>query len=418
MSQLNLFAPTADDAAIWLPNRDAALHRLAAFASTAGTAYARTRNFDFGPQQRRNVSCLSPWIRHRVIDEREVLKRALKQHSQNASEKFIQEVFWRGYFKGNLEQHPNVWRNFCHDLASLNSDLNGSNTDLQNRFASAIEGRTGILCFDAWAQELISTNYLHNHARMWFASIWIFTLRLPWQLGAGFFLTHLLDGDPASNTLSWRWVAGLHTKGKTYLARADNISRFTDGRYFPSGQLALQAPPLEEVCLPQRVSLPDEPDMPTGQRFGLLITEEDCLTETLPLAGAPSAIAVLPARRKTGPVELSQSVVSFRQHLLRDSVQRAQHHFKLQAAVLDDEDAANDLVRWALENQLDAIVTARPAVGETATFLQQAAYGFGAAGIGIHKLQRAYDRLVWPHTNAGFFKLRKKIPAVLKALSI
>jgi deoxyribodipyrimidine photo-lyase len=78
--------------------------------------------------------------------------------------------------------------------------------------------------FDDWAQELVATGYLHNHARMWFASIWIFTLRLPWELGADFFLRHLIDGDPASNTLSWRWVGGLHTPGKTYLATADNIA--------------------------------------------------------------------------------------------------------------------------------------------------------------------------------------------------
>ena len=163
MSQLNLFATKTDDAATWLPNRNAALERLAAFAASAGTAYARSRNFDLGPHQRHNVSCLSPWIRHRALDEREVLARVLERHSQNASEKFVQEVFWRGYFKGNLEQHPNVWRNFCRDLESLNPDLNGSKTELQDRYATAIEGRTGIACFDAWAQELVSTNYLHNH---------------------------------------------------------------------------------------------------------------------------------------------------------------------------------------------------------------------------------------------------------------
>ena len=71
---------------------------------------------------------------------------------------------------------------------------------------------------------------MHNHARLWFASIWIFTLKLPWELGAAFFLEHLHDGDPASNTLSWRWVAGLHTKGKNYVASADNIEKFTDGK--------------------------------------------------------------------------------------------------------------------------------------------------------------------------------------------
>ena len=66
---------------------------------------------------------------------------------------------------------------------------------------------------------------------MWFASIWIFTLNLPWQKGAEFFMKHLFDGDPASNTLSWRWIAGLQTKGKHYLAQSWNISKFTNNRY-------------------------------------------------------------------------------------------------------------------------------------------------------------------------------------------
>ena len=65
---------------------------------------------------------------------------------------------------------------------------------------------------------------------MWFASIWIHTLNLPWQLGADFF-KNLLDGDPASNTLSWRWVAGLHTQGKCYLATENNIKKFTNNRF-------------------------------------------------------------------------------------------------------------------------------------------------------------------------------------------
>ena len=65
---------------------------------------------------------------------------------------------------------------------------------------------------------LKENNYLHNHARMWFASIWVFTLDLPWQLGAEFFMKHLFDGDAAANTLGWRWVAGIQTQGKNYLA--------------------------------------------------------------------------------------------------------------------------------------------------------------------------------------------------------
>ena len=79
--------------------------------------------------------------------------------------------------------------------------------------------------------KLKKNNYLHNHTRMWFASIWIFTLKLPWQLGAEFFLKNLYDGDSASNTLGWRWVGGLQTAGKHYLAREDNIRKYTNNRY-------------------------------------------------------------------------------------------------------------------------------------------------------------------------------------------
>ena len=86
---------------------------------------------------------------------------------------------------------------------------------LRRAFEGAVTGSTGIDGFDDWARELTHTGWLHNHARMWFAFIWIFTLELPWALGADFFLRHLVDGDPASNTLSWRWVAGLYTRAKS-----------------------------------------------------------------------------------------------------------------------------------------------------------------------------------------------------------
>lgn len=118
---------------------------------------------------------------------------------------------------------------------------------------------------------------------MWFASIWIFTLGLPWALGADFFMRHLIDGDPASNTLSWRWVAGLHTRGKAYAARAENISRYTDGRYNPSG-LNESPVALEESETAPVVKLSTALPTPQG-KVALLLHLDDLHPESLDLQG-------------------------------------------------------------------------------------------------------------------------------------
>ncbi|MCA1943125.1 MAG: hypothetical protein LDL15_05910, partial [Yonghaparkia sp.] len=219
-------------AAVPEATRAAGLARLADFVPRAGRAYAAERNADHGPGDRSNVSTLSPWVRHRLVTERELAAAVLERHSLSAAEKFVQEVYWRTYWKGWLERRPSVWTRYAASVAPTLDTLSAAD---RTTYDDAVAGRTGIDGFDHWARELVETGYLHNHARMWFASIWIFTLRLPWQLGADFFLRHLLDGDPASNTLSWRWVAGLQTVGKTYLATADNIARYTDGRFRPRG---------------------------------------------------------------------------------------------------------------------------------------------------------------------------------------
>lgn len=239
----------------WAPTRDAGLARLRAFVPMAGRAYARGRNLDRGPQDRSNVSALSPWIRRRLVTEQEVLAAVLQQHRLADAQKFVDEVFWRSYWKGWLQQRPQVYARYrlgCTQwLARLELALQwdaGRDLDVARRYQQAVAGRTGIACFDAWMQELLTLGWLHNHARMWFASLWIFTLKLPWELGAALFEHHLLDADPASNTLSWRWVAGLHTRGKHYVARAENIRVNTLGRFDPQGQLDEQPAALTEAA--------------------------------------------------------------------------------------------------------------------------------------------------------------------------
>ena len=203
------------------PSRSAAEENLNNFLNNGLFNYSKLRNFDFGPDKRTNISCLSPYISHGVINELEVINGSLKKNSFVKNEKFIQEILWRVYWKGWLELRPNVWSDYIIDLGKLKLE------HIDNKkYLEAIEGKTNINCFNEWVNELKNYNYLHNHTRMWFASIWIFTLGLPWQLGAEFFMKYLFDGDSSSNTLGWRWVAGIQTKGKNYVASEWNIKKF------------------------------------------------------------------------------------------------------------------------------------------------------------------------------------------------
>ena len=207
------------------PSHSNALTKLDFFINNGLKNYSVKRNHDLGVEDRSNVSNLSPYIKKRIIHEKKVVSSCLNKFSYESIEKFIQEVFWRTYWKGWLEGRPSVWFNYLKDLDKIQNNLKESN--YFKDYEKAINGRTGIDCFDSWVIELKKFGYLHNHTRMWFASIWIFTLNLPWQLGANFFYNNLLDADAASNTLSWRWVAGLQTKGKIYLAREENIEKYS-----------------------------------------------------------------------------------------------------------------------------------------------------------------------------------------------
>ena len=256
------------------PTHHAALERLSAFVPKAGRDYAARRNYDLGPGNHTHVSGLSPYLRCRLITESDVVHAVLQRHSPEAAEKFVQEVFWRTYWKGWLELRPAVWNQYQVALDQAWNDVQ-TQSGLRARWEDACRGETGIACFDAWAHELAETGYLHNHARMWFASIWIFTLDLPWELGADFFLRHLLDGDPASNTLGWRWVAGIQTQGKTYLARTSNISKFTENRFHPKWQLATHAIPRSAPTPPAPRDLPPGAPINPALRTGFLLHEED-----------------------------------------------------------------------------------------------------------------------------------------------
>ncbi|WP_422828098.1 FAD-binding domain-containing protein [Thalassococcus sp. BH17M4-6] len=389
------------------PTRTEALTRLQKFVPHAGRDYAARRNFDLGPGQHSGVSTLSPYLRHRLLTEEEVLRATLGRHSRSAAEKFIQEVFWRTYWKGWLEMRPPVWGGY---RAGLDQALDRVQTQsgLRQGWEAACKGDTGIACFDAWAQELVQTGYLHNHARMWFASIWIFTLRLPWELGADFFLRHLLDGDPASNTLSWRWVGGLQTKGKTYLARPSNIARYTEGRFHPAG-LAPEAPPLEGPAHPPRMDAPTgdsfDPDRPTA----FLLHEEDLSPGWLfDLGLRPLATATLHGWPGLSPLHTAPHVGAFKTAALEDVTGRWADRL---GEITPGLASAEDITRWAQEAGAEQIVTAYAPVGPVADVLNQ------ITDLPVLRPLRPYDARAWPNATAGFFKFKDKIPTLLGEMS-
>ena len=224
-----------------LPNYLTAYKQLQNFIENGLKDYSKKRNYDFGIDNRTNISCLSPFISRRILHEKEVVFHCLEKHNLQKIEKFIQEVFWRTYWKGWLEGRPQIWQLYNEKLDEYKNQ--SIKTNYLKDYNKAISGQTGITCFDSWVEEIKSYGYLHNHTRMWFASIWIFTLNLPWELGADFFYKHLLDADAASNTLSWRWVAGLHTPGKIYLARQDNIEKYSNFSFSNKQQLTQNVTP-------------------------------------------------------------------------------------------------------------------------------------------------------------------------------
>ena len=360
--------------------------------------YSRLRNFDFGPDKHHNVSLLSKYISHRVIDEYDVIRATLGVSTYERAEKFIQEVLWRVYWKGWLEHRPTVWNDF---LAFDQQDKLSSQKDNKN-YLAAINGETGIECFDFWAQELRNTNYLHNHARMWFASIWIFTLGLPWQAGAQFFLKHLLDGDAASNTLGWRWVAGIQTMGKCYLARAENISKFT-GERFDNARLNERALPLVDEKV--HVVQPIDYEASARQKFETrLVMDSNLNMLTRNETENYKKIYVMSLANASRQIAISQSVVEFKQNLIKSA---AQKHPRCE--VLDAREATQVL------GKMPGCDVCYPFIGENLDFLHRSN---DVWNIDLNFLRHHEDLFCWQFATKGFFNFKKNIPAIIKTLAL
>tara|TARA_Y100001936_G_scaffold67307_1_gene66269 strand:- start:3319 stop:4020 length:702 start_codon:yes stop_codon:yes gene_type:complete len=230
---------------------------------------------------------------------------------------------------------------------------------------------------------------------MWFASIWIFTLNLPWQLGAEFFMRHLYDGDAASNTLGWRWVAGIQTKGKHYLAKEWNIEKFTEGR-FKNIKLNKNALPLkEEKVYP--VIKKDFLNPKIENEKILLIFDNNLSYENFDFRNN-NFKKILFILNKDREIELSENVTNFKYQLINDQIQ------KLKNISIDCEIVNINQIKY-IDEDFYAIY---PFVGENLNYL--VSNGFK----NIKFLYRKIDQYSWQYCNKGFFNFKNYIPKIIK----
>ena len=375
----------------FITSRLAALDRLNKFIEGDISNYNLKRNFDYGVDNRRNVSCLSPYITHRLITEYETTKLVLLKHPFQKVDKFIQEIFWRVYWKGWLEMRPSVWTDFIEDIKMIEED---------EKYIKAINGETEIECFNDWVNELKNFNYLHNHTRMLFASIWIFTLGLPWQKGAEFFMKHLYDGDAASNTLSWRWVAGLQTKGKHYVAQAWNISKFTNNRY-KNIQLNESALPIidkrEYKLKPIKLSKNDT------LNEALILFENDLCIETLNLKNYSEIFCILLSNKKR-KIQIDDKVLNYKKKLIDDQANR---HKKIK---LIDEKLLEEKL-----TSLKSFDVIYPSVGENLSYLKNLRK---KNDLNLNYITREGDEYCWQFSTKGYFNFKSNIPKIFQKLRL
>ena len=369
-----------------------ALNRLNYFIENDILNYNSKRSYDYGVNNRKNVSCLSPYITHRLITEYETAKEVLSKHPFQKVDKFIQEIFWRVYWKGWLELRPKVWSDFVEDLKEIKED---------ESYLKAIKGETDIECFNDWVKELKNYNYLHNHTRMLFASIWIFTLGLPWQKGAEFFMKYLFDGDAASNTLSWRWVAGIQTKGKNYLAQSWNITKFTNNKY--------KNIKLKENALPvadkrdYKIS-PIQINKTNDLNDHLIIFDNEVNIDSFDLKRYKKIYFVL-LDNKVRSLKLDAKLLDFKKKIIISQLKSGVFE-----AELLDENSFNTFAEKF--NNFDV---AYPTIGENFSFLKNLKKKYD---LKINFITRKEDEFCWKFSNKGYFNFKSNIPIILSTFKL
>ena len=377
------------------------------YLPNTGSYYRNNRNYSYDLINNRNTtSLLSPYIRYRLLSEEDIIKKTLSINSFTKTEKFIQEIYWRTYWKGWLEHRPDVYEDYITKRNELLKNL--SNT---SKYQKAINGETHLTFFNDWIKKLKEDGYLHNHVRMWFASIWIFTLDLPWQLGANFFMEKLLDGDPASNTLSWRWVAGIQTKGKHYLARKNNIIKYGNIEINDNTKLNEQAVCLEESQSYFAKDLVFD-NSKTDSLDSILIPTEDLnfiLNNEFKFKNIFSGVPL----NDYNDHNFSQKV---KDHIKKITISnfKDNNFYKDYEYIIEFENYYEKFTNWANKKNIKKIGLPYVTKGNWNKIYQKLISD--NPSINFVYLYRKYDMQAWQFAKKGFFNFKKHIPELISKL--
>ena len=383
-------------------------NKLISYLPNTGSYYERKRNYSVDFETNKNTtSLLSPYIRYRAISEENILKQVLDTHGPHKAEKYIQEIFWRTYWKGWLEHRPEVYTDYIIEKNNLYDEFKN-----KKYYLNAINANTNLSFFNNWVNDLKNNGYLHNHIRMWFSSIWIFTLKLPWQLGADFFMQNLLDGDTASNLLSWRWCAGIQTKGKNYIARKDNIEKYSKIKLKDNEILNETAEPLIENKDYSITELKTfEISNPIDIDYMIIPTDEINILKDLNISNCSAFIGY--------PIE------DYNDHLFSDKV--LDHVKNLTNSSINDdifyedieikksfETYYEDLDIWINNNNIKEIHLPYVTQGNWKKIYKKIIKKY--PNINFIKFNRKYDISSWVFSKKGYFKFKQNIPSILKEI--
>ena len=185
----------------------AALARWKEFLADGVSSYAETRNRP-GVD---GTSRLSVYLKYGCLHPRTLHADLGRGDGERV---FGGELIWRDFYADVLWHRPETAREDLQpQLAGLRYD---SGRAADERFERWATGTTGYPIVDAGMRQLLGEAWMHNRVRMIVASFLTKDLHVYWTRGARHFMRHLRDGDLASNSHGWQWVAGTGTDASPY----------------------------------------------------------------------------------------------------------------------------------------------------------------------------------------------------------